>query len=343
MDKPIERRSLALRDVEFRDKSATGEASFVGYGAVFNQPTQISDWLGEYRETIAPGAFKRALADQQSVPLLINHDAAAIPLARFPGTMTLSEDKRGLRVEASLDPASPAAASAISALRRKDLRAMSFSFRAVQEDWTADYGERTVRAADLYDVAIVTTPAYPGAEAGLRSEDSAQARAHAIIAAQRSGRVLSGANVALLKKAKKAVKAAGKHLNALAASGNAPQSGGKQGLSGDAGGGQDSGLTPGQDGMGPRNRVPAAVVRANREADDLLNAGHRGGNVRVSSAAIGPHAQDVAGLRQMRAESLALRAELMRKRPSKRRSGEALFRHVALVLEEAQRRREGAK
>ena len=141
-----------------------------GYAAVFNEETVIG---GYFREKFAPGAFKRAIGEDDVV-FLINHDG--LPLARTrAGTLTLKEDKRGLKISAELDETDPDVQRIIPKMNRGDLDKMSIAFWPDVEEWRdadRDGGElplRTITEARLYDVSIVTMPAYEGTEIGLRS------------------------------------------------------------------------------------------------------------------------------------------------------------------------------
>ena len=44
---------------------------------------------------------------------------------------------------------------------RGDLDQMSFAFSVVRQSWSADYGQRTINEARLFDVSVVTYPASP--------------------------------------------------------------------------------------------------------------------------------------------------------------------------------------
>lgn len=137
-----------------------------GYAAVFNQETDI---CGCFREVIAPGAFKDALT-RDDVVFLINHDG--LPLARTrAGTLTLTEDDRGLKMESHLDASDPDVARIIPKMKRGDLDKMSFAFTAVRQEWdeTEEIPLRTIHEAELFDVSIVTSPAYEDTDIGLRS------------------------------------------------------------------------------------------------------------------------------------------------------------------------------
>ncbi|MER9170923.1 HK97 family phage prohead protease [Mesorhizobium australicum] len=142
-----------------------------GYAAVFGQITDIGDY---FREVIEPGAFRDAIG-RDDVVFLINHEG--LPLARTrSGTLKLSEDAHGLLIETTLDPTDPDVMSIVPKMKRGDLDKMSFAFRADVQIWddTQDPPLRTIQKASLYDVAIVTTPAYDGTEIGLRTLEAAR-------------------------------------------------------------------------------------------------------------------------------------------------------------------------
>lgn len=137
-----------------------------GYAAVFGQETNIG---GYFREVIEKGAFSEAIG-RDDVVFLINHDG--LPLARTrSGTLKLAEDDHGLRIETTLDPEDPDVKSIVGKMKRGDLDKMSFAFVPEVQEWdeSGDLPLRTIKRAALYDVSIVTQPAYDGTEIGLRS------------------------------------------------------------------------------------------------------------------------------------------------------------------------------
>lgn len=156
--------------VEVREQE-DGGIRVTGYAAVFNE---IADIGGMFRERIEPGAFSEAIG-RDDVVFLINHDG--LPLARTrSGTLKLEEDEKGLRIDTTLDADDPDVRSIVGKMRRGDLDKMSFAFRAVQQEWDESQEPplRTIKRADLFDVSIVTNPAYEGTEIGLRSLEHAR-------------------------------------------------------------------------------------------------------------------------------------------------------------------------
>ena len=140
-----------------------------GYAATFNQE---ADGLS-FREVIAPGAFTRALSNEEPVFLLVNHDMDGIPLASTQsGTLQLRQDKTGLYMEAELDPANPKAQELASALKRGDMDKMSFAFTVKPEGQVKEDGLRTIEDIErLYEVSVVTLPAYSSTTVGMRSQE----------------------------------------------------------------------------------------------------------------------------------------------------------------------------
>lgn len=160
--------------VEFRTAS-DGSVTVEGYAAVFDQETNIG---GMFREVIRAGAFRNALQRGDDVTFLINH--GGLPLARTrSGTLTLEEDSHGLKVRTELDTSDPDVARIIPKMRRGDLDKMSFAFTVAEggQNWrhAADGLDlREVLDTHLYDVSIVTDPAFDGTSIALRSRDAAK-------------------------------------------------------------------------------------------------------------------------------------------------------------------------
>jgi len=145
-----------------------------GYAAVFNEETVIGDW---FREVIRPGAFKRAISEKQDVRALWNHDANYVLGRTKSGTLKLSEDKRGLKIQID-PPDTQSARDLVESIRRGDVDQMSFAFIASEEKWPknskADEDKLPLRELidlDLYDVSPVTYPAYEATSVGVRSAE----------------------------------------------------------------------------------------------------------------------------------------------------------------------------
>lgn len=153
-------------------RAAADEAttlSFTGHAAVFNQRTWIGPKRWGFWEEIAEGFFDDVLDDDAA--FLVNHDPSIL-LARSPGTLKLSVDKVGLVADADWDPADPDAVKWAGRVQRLDATQMSFAFTVAEEKWSEDadgFEIRTLLKCErLYDVSLVTYPAYEGTDAGMR-------------------------------------------------------------------------------------------------------------------------------------------------------------------------------
>ena len=158
-------------ELECRTGQAQGDGwELYGHASVFSVPYSV----GTFIEKFEPHAFARSLKNNPDVSLLLNHGdgGSGLPLARTKsGTLKLSEDSRGLLVEASLDPLDPDAMLLRRKLQRGDLDGqMSLSFMKVRDEYNADYSARSVIEAELNrgDVSIVTQGASPTTSAEMR-------------------------------------------------------------------------------------------------------------------------------------------------------------------------------
>ena len=123
--------------------------------------------MGGYTETIARGAFRKSLAGQPDVMLLVNHDG--FPLARttlpagMPGHLSLTEDVRGLYFDAQLDRGDPDAQALMRKVGSGLMDQCSFAFRVIKQDWSDDRSQRTIHevSLDRGDVSVVNYGASP--------------------------------------------------------------------------------------------------------------------------------------------------------------------------------------
>lgn len=181
MTKKIERRTYTVRDIETR-QAEDGTMRLSGYAAVFNDASVPLP----FKESIAPGAFRKTLSETPDVRLLINHEG--LPLARTKnGTLTLREDDRGLYMDAVIADTQEGR-DLYTLVQRGDLDQMSFAFRVVRQKWSEDRSTRLLTELSLADgdVSVVTYPAYP--------TTSVEARAHLqnAMEALKEGRALEG-------------------------------------------------------------------------------------------------------------------------------------------------------
>jgi HK97 family phage prohead protease len=131
-----------------------------GYAALFNSR---SENLGGFTETIQPGAFRASLKARNNVFLLYNHDTNAVLGSTRAGTLTLTEDERGLKISASIAPTSTGRDVAVL-VKRGDLSGFSFGFSMPArggDSWNSEGTERVLKSVRLHEVSLVAFPAYP--------------------------------------------------------------------------------------------------------------------------------------------------------------------------------------
>ena len=130
---------------------------FSGYAAVFNSASEPLPFI----ERIAPGAFRKSLRARNDIKFLWNHDAGEVLGSTRAGTLMLTEDEKGLRVDGLL-PNTSRGRDVAELLRRGDVDAMSFGFSvpAGGDSWSEDGSERTLNSVRLFEVSLVSWPAY---------------------------------------------------------------------------------------------------------------------------------------------------------------------------------------
>jgi HK97 family phage prohead protease len=166
-----------VRSVPFELERADDEGDGLtlrGYAAVFNSPTRIDSWEGQFDEVISRGAFKQTIDRTQPV-LQFDHGRGLIGSLPI-GTITrLREDKKGLYVEARLFD-NWAVQPVRDAIAGGAINGMSFRFRVPEggDTWKARKNEvplRTLTALDVPELGPVVFPAYRETEVSVRSKE----------------------------------------------------------------------------------------------------------------------------------------------------------------------------
>jgi uncharacterized protein len=152
---------------ELRADAVEGEAPRIrGYAALFDT---WSEDLGWFREKILPGAFANTLKEAD-VRALWNHDPNYVLGRNKSETLQLREDEKGLAVDIT-PPDTQWARDLMTSMKRQDINQMSFAFQTIRDEWNyeSDPLERTLVECNLFDVAVVTYPAYTATSAAVRS------------------------------------------------------------------------------------------------------------------------------------------------------------------------------
>lgn len=173
-----------------RATESTDGLTIEGYGAVFNSPTRINSWEGDFEEVIAPGAFRKSLRervprmqfDHGQHPLL-----GSLPLGRWT---VAEEDDRGLHLVGRLTD-NWLVGPFRDAIRDGGVEGMSFRFAVVRDEWADAAGtrlrdhevadllfngagdrgpiRRTLREVKASEAGPVVWPAYEDTAVGVRS------------------------------------------------------------------------------------------------------------------------------------------------------------------------------
>lgn len=135
-----------------------------GYVNAVERPSKVlHDRSGDFIETMKEGAFKKALARNDNVRVLLNHDKKRDLGGTKDGNLELEEDNIGLRARAKIYDK-----DVIDKARKGDLVGWSFGFTDRDVDKTYDEKgllHRAVKDLDLEEVSILDrrrTPAYKG-------------------------------------------------------------------------------------------------------------------------------------------------------------------------------------
>jgi len=139
-----------------------------------------SEDLGGFREVFAPTAFDRLIGRHRNDPrggvdVVALFDHAGQPIGRTTnGTLALNIVERGLAY--SIDPPDTTLGrDLVTLVRRGDLFGASFAFSVADKGETWDpqpdgsYVRTITDVGGLYDVSVVTRPAYTKSSAALRS------------------------------------------------------------------------------------------------------------------------------------------------------------------------------
>lgn len=159
--------------VKFEVREAAGQTGPViaGYFSVFDTEYEMCPGVSE---KIARGAFASCLGDD--IRALIDHDTRLVLGRTAAGTLTLREDDHGLYGEIKINEADTDAMNLYARVQRGDVSQCSFGFDIIAEDYAVSPdGQKctwTVREVKLYEVSVVTFPAYEATAVEARSESA---------------------------------------------------------------------------------------------------------------------------------------------------------------------------
>lgn len=174
--------------LELEVRRGGGFSSFVG-SFLYGSRATVRDRGRVRKEEFAAGAFDFALEEGREVHLLAGHSYAAPLASRRAGTLELESDADALRFRAKLPPdeARPTwMRDAVLATEAGLIAGVSPGFKVPPKSAVPDAEElipeegnpgvmiRRIRQAVLFELSLVTRPAYPETEVNLRDKGAVE-------------------------------------------------------------------------------------------------------------------------------------------------------------------------
>lgn len=167
-------RQLRFATSQFQTRTDdAGDLYISGYFAVFGSKYEIWE---DATESIDAHAFDETLSND--IRCLIDHETRLVLGRNKAGTLTLKIDSRGLWGEVKINPKDQDAVNLYERVKRGDVDQCSFGFDILEESWKEEGGSVhwTIKKVYLYEVSIVTFPAYEDTSVSVRSKQLAEIR-----------------------------------------------------------------------------------------------------------------------------------------------------------------------
>lgn len=166
-------RQTRTMDCKFNVRAEGDEKRLEGYFSVFGGVYEL--WPGA-TESVDPHAFDEALTDD--VRCLIDHETRLVLGRNKAGTLDLRIDETGLFGSVLINEDDQDAMNLYARVQRGDVTQCSFGFDILEEStdeertedgtWTVHW---TIKKVKLYEVSVVTFPAYRDTEIAARKDD----------------------------------------------------------------------------------------------------------------------------------------------------------------------------
>lgn len=153
--------------LEYRDAQDPDESpgTLEGYAFLWDVPTRLHNFSEVVERSALDGVLERS-----DVRALLNHDPNLV-LGRYPDTLQLDADEKGLRYTVQL-PNTQAGRDLATLAKRGDISQSSYAFRVNAEGQRWDEDTRTrhiTEFSEVLDVSPVTYPAQPATSATVRT------------------------------------------------------------------------------------------------------------------------------------------------------------------------------
>lgn len=164
-----DKRQIRTVPCAYRAEEREGGKYIEGYFSVFGSVYEL--WDGAM-ESVDPGALDGALDDD--IRCLIDHETRLVLGRTTAGTLELKVDERGLWGRVKINEEDTDAMNLYARVKRGDVSQCSFGFEILDE--RVEYGEDgsvhfIILRVKLYEVSVVTFPAYRDTEVSARKQE----------------------------------------------------------------------------------------------------------------------------------------------------------------------------
>ena len=179
----VEKRMLMSDASSFDTREDDGKLYISGYFSVFDSSYEFAPKM---TESIDPHAFDKALDDD--IRCLIDHNSHLVLGRTKSGTLQLRVDAKGLWGEVEVNRNDQDAMNLYYRVQRHDVDQCSFGFDILDEERSVNdvTGEvhYLIKAVKLYELSVVTFPAYESTEVSARMKDMGAEKKRMIEAAK---------------------------------------------------------------------------------------------------------------------------------------------------------------
>lgn len=161
-------RSLDL-NIETRRENEE-ELIIEGYFAVFDDEIE---YIKGYFESIDKNAFNNSLSNNRDIRALADHDSSKVLGRTKNGTLKLNTDEKGLYGVIKINKDDTEALNLYKRVKRGDIDQCSFGFYILDQEERWDGDDLHVRITDLelFEVSVVTFPAYSNTSVEARADE----------------------------------------------------------------------------------------------------------------------------------------------------------------------------
>lgn len=127
----------------------------------------------QFRETIAPGVFAKAISNASRIDFLSQHDKTQILSTTDNKSLQLQETEKGLEMRADIS-STTWGKDTFQLIKDGIIKGMSFGMRVSDDSWSMGSDGipmRTINGINLFEISAVRNPAYKSSEIEARDVD----------------------------------------------------------------------------------------------------------------------------------------------------------------------------